>query len=513
MSDDSRLRPDDGGNRRRPRRHRITMWAAFAGLALAAALLAPEPAPAPPELPAGHPFVWGSDDLWRALERRFRAARTAGCATLAPDIEAGLAAGHALVGSLAGREVAVDAEVLVELEGAVFALGPEIAACPAYLADYAALIGALRAAVKGQSRGWDPESRATRDRLYRLLYGSRAALEEVMLQAPPGGIPALQAGTNEPSAAPRAQFQGVEVRSGDLLVSRGGAPCSAMIARGNDYPGNFSHIALAHVDEGGAISVIESHLECGVTVSTAAEYLRNTKLRIMVLRLRADHPAAAADPLLPHRAATLALEGARAGSTRYDFAMDWGNHERMFCSEVAAAAYEAHGVTLWNALSRISTPGAAAWLATFGVRNLVTQEPADLEYDPQLVVVAEWRDPEVLFKDHVDNAAIEAMLEAADRGMRLDHSPWMLPLARAAKAYSVALNLAGRVGPVPEGMSAATALRARRLDEIHGAVTNDVLDRAAAFARERGYRPPYWELVTLARESLAARRTPLPAGG
>jgi hypothetical protein len=185
----------------------------------------------------------------------------------------------------------------------------------------------------------------------------------------------------------------------------------------------------------------------------------------------------------------------------------------MFCSEVAAAAYEAHGVTLWNALSRISTPGAAAWLAAFGVRNLVTQEPADLEYDPQLVVAAEWRDPEVLFRDHVDNAVIEAMLEAADRGWQLEHSAWLLPLARAAKAYSMAANLLGRVGPVPEGMSAATALRARRLDEIHAGLARDVLDRAAAFARERGYRPPYWELVRLARESLAARRIAPPAGG
>ena len=36
-------------------------------------------------------------------------------------------------------------------------------------------------------------------------------------------------------------------------------------------------------------------------------------------------------------------------------------------------------------ISRISSPGVARWLAAFGVRRFETQEPSDLEYDPQLV--------------------------------------------------------------------------------------------------------------------------------
>jgi hypothetical protein len=34
-----------------------------------------------------------------------------------------------------------------------------------------------------------------------------------------------------------------------------------------------------------------------------------------------------------------------------------------------------------------------------------------------------------------------------------------LPLSRIAKAYSAVLNLLGKAGPVPEGMSATAALR------------------------------------------------------
>ena len=329
-----------------------------------------------------------------------------------------------------------------------------------------------------------------------------------MLQAPPGLVPALAVAAEVPSATPALRFAGVEIHSGDLLVSRGGAPVSALIARGSDFPGNFSHVALVHVDDGGTASVVEAHIERGVAVATPGQYLRDVKLRVMVLRLRADHPALAADPLLPHRAASLALARARAGHVAYDFAMDWRHDATLFCSEVASAAYGGLGVSLWREPSTISAPGTAALLAGFGVRHLLTQVPSDLEYDPQVAVVAEWRDPEVLFKDHVDNAAVDALLVDAERGGRLGHSRALLPVARAAKAYSAALNLVGRVGPVPEGMSATTALRASRLDEVHGALVTAVLARAANFAAAHGRRPAYWELVTMAREALAARQAP-----
>jgi hypothetical protein len=496
-----------------PHRRRPRIWVAAIAIAAAAVLSVPAPAPPLPELPAGTPFAWGEDALWRALALRFAATRAGGCGAAAPAVAAGIADARDRVASLAGRRVAVDAPELAALERALFVLGSDVAACPAHLAEYARLVAALRAAVKEQSRGWPAGDRATRDRLYRLLYGSRAALEEAMLQAPPPAVEALLPGTAERSAAPSARFHGVELRSGDILVSRGGAPTSALIARGNDYPGNFSHVALLHVAEAGEAAVVESHIERGVAISTPETYLADVKLRIMVLRARPDHPALARDPLLPHRAATAALAGARRRHVPYDFAMDWREPEKMFCSEVASAAYAAEGVTLWSALSRVSSPGTARWLAAFGVRHLVTQEPSDLEYDPQLVVVAEFRDPNVLFKDHVDNAVVDALLAAAEEGMALDYRRVLLPAARLAKAYSAALNLAGRVGPVPEGMSAAAALCARRLDEVHGALAADLRARAATFAAQRGHRPPYWELVTLAREALSARRIALPAGG
>ena len=321
-----------------------------------------------------------------------------------------------------------------------------------------------------------------------------------MLQTPPGTVPALLRGTDEPSATPASTLLGVTVHSGDILVSRGGAPTSALIARGNDYPGNFSHAALLYVDPTtGAASVVEALIERGVVVSTMDHYLADTKLRIMVLRLRADLPPVAADPHLPHEAASWAFTRAKRRHIPYDFAMDAAHHEAMFCSEVVSAAYERFGVKLWMDVSHLSSPGLRSWLAAFGVRHFETEEPSDLEYDPQLRVVAEWRDPETLYKDHLDNAVTEVMLEGAEAGATLDFPLAMLPIARLAKAASALLNVAGLEGPVPQGMSAAAALRNRSYSARHALLVARLTRLAAGFRSRHGYTPPYWDLVRLAR--------------
>ena len=243
-------------------------------------------------------------------------------------------------------------------------------------------------------------------------------------------------------------------------------------------------------------------MQRGVAMGSADAYLSDKKRRVMLLRLRPDLPALQQDPMLPHRAATSMLERARREHIPYDFTMDYADASRLFCSEVASAAYREHGVKLWTGNSTISAPGLRRWLASFGVRQFETQEPSDLEYDPQLSVVAEWRDPASLFDDHVDNAVTDAMLEGAERGDELSYDWYALPLARVLKAYSVVRQWSGGIGPVPEGMAPASALRNRAYNVRHREHGADVRDAATAWSVEKGYRAPYWVLVRLARESI-----------
>jgi hypothetical protein len=358
----------------------------------------------------------------------------------------------------------------------------------------------MRGVIKRQSEHWDMNSDASRITLYRLIYGGRTAIEEIMLQTPENTYPVMIKGTDAPSQTPAADVRNVTLHSGDILVSRGGAPTSALIARGNDYPGNFSHIAFVYVDPAThEAKIIESHIEIGVVVSTVEEYLKDKKLRVMLMRMRPDLPQIKKDPMLPHTAAEFAYKRVKEGHIPYDFAMDYKDHSKLFCSEVASAAYEQFGVHLWAGISHISSPGLRKWLAAFGVRHFETQEPSDLEYDPQLAIVAEWRDQATLKKDHYDNAVTEVMLEGAEKGDELSYQWYLLPLARIVKGYSVVMNIFGRPGPIPEGMSATAALRTQYYDKRHEAIKERLSIKADQFKADQGYAPPYWELVKLAR--------------
>lgn len=481
------------------RRRWLRRVAGIAGVAAAAyGLLAiPAPEPAVDLRAATTPFAWRQDARWDALEAQFQALRGHPCEVLAAETAATAAQVDRILKRLEGGPLDPEDATFDSLEELFFTLATRVAACPRDLPGLLARASRLRTLVKRQSVAWPIEA-AARRRLYRLLYGSRAAVEEVMLQVPEDDVPTLLPGTDEKSATPSANLLGVTVHSGDLLVSRGGAPTSALIARGSDFPGNFSHVALLHVTDDGEPTVIEAHIEKGVVPAAIPQYLEDTKLRVMVLRLRADLAQVEAEPMLPHRAAERALAEARRRHIPYDFAMNGDEHTRLFCSEVASAAYEPE-VSLWSFRSTISSPGVRRWLAAFGVRNFATREPSDLEYDPQVIVVAEWRDPQTLWQDHLDNAVVEAMLERAEAGEPLDYSATALPLVRLAKAWSSLLNVFGGVGPVPEGMPAAAALRNTRFSARHTAIRSRLQAAADAFQTRKGYRPPYWELVRMAR--------------
>lgn len=459
----------------------------------------PEPLPGDKE-----PFAWDRDEYWSHLEAQFREVRTVSCADLADEITDRFSA---LEKSLMTMDTAAlsPSDTLFEIiEDRFFNLSVLLAACPERLAEFIELFSRLRKNVKNQSVAWVIESGLARDRIYRLLYGGRTAVEEIMMQAGDLSVPEIVSGTTEPSITPSAEILGVKIHSGDILVSRGGAPTSALIARGNDYPGNFSHVALVYVDSlTHNVSIIESHIEKGVAVADIEQYLKDTKLRVMVLRLRADLPEMRVNPMLPHRTAQYALHRAQTEHIPYDFAMDFEEPSKLFCSEVISNAYGYMGIGLWAGRSHISSVGVKAWLAAFGVEHFTTQEPSDLEYDPQLQVVAEWRGFETLYKDRLDNAVVDIMLESADRGERLGYDWYLLPVARIAKVYSVVLNQFDRVGPVPEGMDAAAALRNEWFSDKHNKTKEKLLLLAEKFRETNGYSPPYWELIKLARKAYA----------
>ena len=280
------------------RRLRVIVGVA-AGIGLAA-LAWPAAGPEVPEATAGaQRFVWNRDSLWAGLEASFAQSRAQGCPNENACRRRGFARRRArrTAGGAHNRRRSVP-----RLAGTpFFRLAPRAAACGALANEYVELQGRLRDATKWQSTEWDldgPSKCGTG--CTDCMYGTRAAVEEVMLQHQDSVRAALRwvapfrRRRRQPSPTAsgftRATYSSLAVATPPRRSSR-----AAMTIRGN-----FSHIAFVHVDSANrAISVIEAHIESGVVVATADKYIADKKLRVMVLRLRPDLPALAARPHAP----------------------------------------------------------------------------------------------------------------------------------------------------------------------------------------------------------------------
>ncbi|MBC7936560.1 MAG: hypothetical protein H7Y86_14515 [Rhizobacter sp.] len=463
-------------------------------------LLIPDGKRDTPVNPGRTAFVWNKDSLWSKLEKDFQYAKSLQASQLDSSIAILKNEAESQFAYIDKRQQIVSDTNLDGIQLVFFSLAPLMATKPMEeLAWYINYYSRIREYVKDQSIHWDMQQPVARDKIYSLLYGMRAAIEEVVLQSDLSKLPHLMLAKHEPSVTPVAKIFGTFLHSGDILVSRGGAEVSALISRANDYPGNFSHIALLYVDEKtNKPFFIEAHIEKGLAIASATEYAKDKKLRCMLMRPRAGLPAMIANPMLPHQAAKKMYEESLTRHIPYDFKMNYMDSAAMFCSEVASYAYKKKDVQLWPTLSTISSPGIVNWLNDFGVENFITQMPSDLEYDPQLSIVAEWRDPETLFKDHIDNAVTDAMLEKANKGEKIGYDHWQLPFVRVIKAWCVIENWFGKEGIIPEGMSATTALKNQRYVAMNKKINVAVQQMAEDFRKQYHYRPPYWQLAKFA---------------
>lgn len=460
------------------------------------------------------PFSWQRDAFFQALEQIFEQARQQPVKQVRARFDIQVERGRQLMSKISLRMDGVPFEELKELEEAQFYAATFAAAHEPLMAEAYRFITDIRLLILRTSARWPAGSQQVRNAVYRLVYGGRAAIEEAMVQHNGGALPAITKLEDIQSATPSVVVEGVRVHSGDIILSRGDAPTSALIARGNPYPGNYSHVALVHVDaHTGVATVAESLIEHGAVLTPAAEFLKEKRHRLLLLRLRPDNPVLQKDPLAPARAADYMLNRIKSAHIPYDFNMNWTDATRMFCSEVAHHAYRSVGIDLWADKSRLEAPGLARWLGDMGVTHFITIVPSDIEYDPRIAPVAEWRNLETLRYDRLDNVALDVLLESAESGSRLGYSPLAVLPGGITKLWSELKLLAGSKALIPEGMSVGTALRVRSLSkDVHPKLRAAIADADADFLKKNGYHAPYWTLTSFARQALSRLREDLVPG-
>lgn len=208
-----------------------------------------------------------------------------------------------------------------------------------------------------------------------------------------------------------------DLKSGDVILSRGNAYSSAAIARIGDDDTQFSHLTLVYRDEkDGKLHTSEAHIEIGNVVAPMKVHIDQKNARTVVFRMK--------DEKLAHEAGKYMFDYIKKYKKKkkknipYDFSMVYQDDSKIFCSEVIYHGYNEASKKLYGRELNIPlykttfNPNLRKFLNKIGIevdkqsiKTFDTFGPGEIQFDPRFDIVAEWRNPEKLkdtrFKDAI----------------------------------------------------------------------------------------------------------------
>jgi hypothetical protein len=186
------------------------------------------------------------------------------------------------------------------------------------------------------------------------------------------------------------------LQTGDVLLSRGNANVSALIARMADDDTQFSHLALIYIEPTTHIPyTLEAHIEHGSIILPLSDWLKDGKVRTVVFRQKDSKLAALAASRIHE---TIKRNLNLGHPIDYDFGFNMNDHRKLFCSEVIRAGYEfaSSGSFLVPAYPSKFTATNRDLFERMGIQERESFLPEDIEMDPRFELLAEWRNFQTL---------------------------------------------------------------------------------------------------------------------
>lgn len=221
-----------------------------------------------------------------------------------------------------------------------------------------------------------------------------------------------------------------DLKSGDVILSRGNAYSSAAIARIalSDY--QFSHLSFVYKDpETKELFTSEAHIEIGSITSTIADHIDEKNSRSAVFRHK--------DQALAHKASKAIYDKVKSRqemgkNIEYDFSMNYKDSSKLFCSEIISHGFkmvEPERDYLPKFKSKFSK-GMIPFLNTIGIpvnldniKSLDVFAPGDVQFDPDFELVAEWRNPKKSEESRLKDFILTKLFERMDsEGYEIDPS-------------------------------------------------------------------------------------------
>jgi hypothetical protein len=221
-----------------------------------------------------------------------------------------------------------------------------------------------------------------------------------------------------------------DIKSGDVLLTRGNAFSSAAIARIGTYDYQFSHLGFAYRDEETKeLQTTEAFIEIGSIVQTFSEHLERKNSREAVFRY--------ADPEVAHKASKYVhdkvLKAQQAKKLiEYDFSMNFKENSKVFCTELISMGFKEvlPNEDYFPMFKTHFSTGTIPFLNSIGIpvnkeniNSLEVFAPGDIQFDPRFELVAESRNPHKMEESRLKDFILTALFDRMDKeGYKFDPS-------------------------------------------------------------------------------------------
>ena len=195
-----------------------------------------------------------------------------------------------------------------------------------------------------------------------------------------------------------------ELKSGDIILSRGNAYTSSAISNLGEFDTQFSHMSVVYRDPNNELWTVEAHIEVGSFVRPFQDHVDDHNFRSMVFRFDDEAVAARAAEYIFKK---VKKASETTGNILYDFGFDLDENSQLFCSEVASFAYDvaSEGKVKLPLFRSDLTKRKVDFVRLLEIKTDASFIPADIEVDPRFTVVSEWRDAAKV-KDNLEKDAI-----------------------------------------------------------------------------------------------------------
>lgn len=214
-----------------------------------------------------------------------------------------------------------------------------------------------------------------------------------------------------------------DLKSGDVILSRGGAYSSAAIARIGENDFQFSHLSFVYRNplENDKMYTTEAHIEIGSVTAPFEDHLNEKNSRSVVFRYSDINQAHEASEYMYKRVKARSETGK---NIEYDFSMNYKDDSKLFCSEIISSGFH-HVLPKEDYIPKFKsnfTAGIIPFLNNIGVNvnseNVKTMDvfsPGDIQFDPRFDLVMEWRNPKKMEESRVKDFILTKLFEKMDK--------------------------------------------------------------------------------------------------